>query len=77
VSEAPQGYKAFWLRVARHVRLSEAGKALGLRPGDLSKFEQGQEHPLTPEQIAAYVAYLEAIPVPEPEVPEIVEENEP
>ena len=41
MSESPNGYQAFWLRVARHIRLSEAAKAdrrasrcaLGIRAG--------------------------------------------
>jgi len=70
----PNGYQAFWMRVARHIGLSEAAKQIGVRASALSAFEKGGEHPLTAEEIRAYVAYLETIPVPEPDVPEIVDD---
>jgi hypothetical protein len=75
MSETPNGYQAFWLRVARHIRLSEAAKQIGVRASALSAFEQGGEHNLTDAEIQAYVAYLQSIPVPEPDVPEILDED--
>jgi hypothetical protein len=75
MSESPNGYQAFWLRVARHIRLSEAAKAIGVRASALSAFEQGGEHNLTQAEIDAYIAYLQSIPVPEPDVPEIVDDE--
>jgi transcriptional regulator with XRE-family HTH domain len=76
MSDSPLGYQAFWKRVARHVSLSTAAKELGVRASALTAFEKGQDHSLTDEQIRAYHAYLDAIPLPEPEVPEIVDEDE-
>ena len=70
----PTGYQAFWMRVARHIGLSEAAKQIGVRASALSAFEKGGEHPLTDGQITALVAYLESIPVPEPDVPEIADD---
>jgi len=75
MSETPNGYQAFWLRVARHIRLSEAAKQIGVRASALSAFEQGGEHSLTADEIDAYVAYLQSIPIPEPDVPEILDEE--
>jgi len=55
------GYAAYWKRVSVKLGLSEAAKLLGgdLRGAHLSAFEQGKEHPLTDEQIAAYLALLD------------------
>ena len=72
----PTGYQAFWMRVARHIGLSEAAKQIGVRASALSAFEKGGEHPLTADEIRAYVAYLESIPVPEPDIPDIVDDDE-
>lgn len=77
MSDSPLGYQAFWKRVARHVSLSAAAKDLGVRASALTAFEKGQEHTLTEEQIQAYHAYLDAIPLPEPEVPEITDADDP
>jgi hypothetical protein len=71
----PTGYQAFWMRVARHVGLSEAAKQIGVRASALSAFEKGGENPLTSDQIVALVAYLESVPVPEPDVPDIVDDE--
>jgi hypothetical protein len=59
-----RGYQSYWRRIARHVSLSEAGKALGLRASQLSSFERGNAHDLSEEQIAAYVDWLESIEIP-------------
>ena len=77
MSESPQGYQIFWKRVARHVGISQAAKAIGVRATAISAFEKGEAHTLSDEQIAALDAYLESVPVPEPEVPEIVDDEEP
>ncbi len=76
MSESPGGYQVFWKRVARHIGLSEAAKAIGVRASALSAFEKGSEHTLTAENISALNAYLDAIPLPEPEIPEILDEEE-
>lgn len=73
MSESTSGYQAFWMRVARHIGLSEAARQIGVRASALSAFEKGGEHPLTEAEIRAYVAYLESVPVPEPDVPDIVD----
>jgi hypothetical protein len=61
-----RGYQCYWRRIARHIGLSEAGKQLGVRASQLSAFERGNPHELSEEQIAAYIAWLESIAVPEP-----------
>ena len=76
MSESPSGYQAFWKRVARHISLSEAAKAIGVRATAVSAFEKGGEHTLTPEHITALHEYLDAIPLPEPEIPEILDEED-
>lgn len=68
---APTGYAIFWKRVARHVSLSDAAKSIGVRASVLSAFEKGGDHPLTPDQIAQLDAYLESVPLPEPDIPEL------
>ncbi len=68
MDEMPHGYKAYWLRIARHVGLSQAAKQLGVRASELTAFERAGEHTLSGEQIAAYIAYLESIPIPEVEI---------
>lgn len=73
---SPSGYQAFWKRVARHISLSDAAKQVGARASQLSAFEKGADHPLTDEQVAALHAYLDSVPLPEPEVPEIVDDEE-
>jgi hypothetical protein len=69
MSEMPQGYKAYWMRIARHVGLSAAAKQIGVRASELTSFEKGGDHSLTAEQLAAYIAYLESVPIPEAEIP--------
>jgi hypothetical protein len=64
MDEDLRGYKCYWLRIARHVGLSEAGKQLGVRASQVSAFERGNAHDLNDEQIAAYVSWLESIEVP-------------
>ena len=59
------GYGLYWKRIARHLSLSQVAKQLGLKASDLSALEQGKEHPLTDEQVGAYAALLESIPVDE------------
>ena len=59
------GYGLYWKRIARHLSLSQVAKQLGLKAPDLSALEQGKEHPLTNEQVGAYAALLESIPVEE------------
>lgn len=77
MSETPTGYQAFWMRVARHVGLSQAAREIGVRASALSAFEKGETHTLTDDQIRAYLAYLDSIPLPEPEIPDIVDDEEP
>lgn len=76
MSETPNGYQIFWKRVARHISLSDAAKSIGVRASAISTFEKGGEHTLSVEQIEALNAYLESIPTPEPEIPEILDEEE-
>lgn len=73
---SPLGYQAFWKRVARHISLSDAAKQIGVRASQLSAFEKGADHPLTDDQVAALHAYLDAVPVPEAEIPEIVDDEQ-
>lgn len=75
MSESPLGYQAFWMRVARHVSLSQAAREVGVRASALTAFEKGEVHTLTDEQIQAYLAYLNSVPLPEPEIPEIVDDE--
>lgn len=77
MSESPHGYQAFWKRVARHVSLSDAAKAIGVRASALSAYEKGNIEALTGSQSEALHAYLDAIPLPEPEIPEIIDDEEP
>lgn len=65
VTDQLNGYRAYWMRIARHLGLSETAKAIGVRASELSAFERGNDHSLTGEQIAAYGAYLESIPIEE------------
>ena len=76
MSELPDGYQLFWKRVARHISLSDAAKQIGVRASALSAFEKNGEHALTDENIRALDAYLESVPLPEPEIPEISDEPE-
>lgn len=76
MSDSPTGYQAFWMRVARHVSLSQAAREIGARASALTAFEKGENHSLTGEQVQAYFDYLNSIPVPEPEIPEILDEEE-
>lgn len=76
MSETPLGYRAFWMRVARHVSLSQAAREIGVRASALSAFEKGEVHSLSDDQIQAYLTYLESIPLPEPDVPELVDDEE-
>lgn len=64
------GYGLYWKRIARHLSLSQVAKQLGMRASDLSALEQGKEHPLTQDQVSAYAALLESIPVEEAPEPE-------
>ncbi|MCC6791680.1 MAG: helix-turn-helix transcriptional regulator [Thermomicrobiales bacterium] len=75
MSDSPLGYQAFWMRVARHVSLSQAAREVGVRASALTAFEKGEVHTLTDEQIQAYLAYLNSVPLPEPEIPEIVDDE--
>ncbi len=75
MSERPNGYQIFWKRVARHVSLSDAAKSIGVRASVISAFEKGGEHGLSDDQIDALNTYLESIPTPEPEIPEIPEDD--
>ena len=61
MSDQQRGYAAYWKRMSIKLGLSEAAKLLGgdLRGAHLSAFEQGKEHPLTPEQVDAYIALLD------------------
>jgi hypothetical protein len=73
------GYAAFWKRVSIKLALSQAAKEMGdARASQLSAFEQGKPHTLTPEQIQAYLAYLdrkrEETPPPIEETPALDEE---
>jgi transcriptional regulator with XRE-family HTH domain len=75
MEEDLRGYQCYWLRIARHIGLSEAGKQLGVRASQLSAFERGNAHNLSEEQIAAYVAWLQSIEVPPPAEDEIEGSN--
>jgi hypothetical protein len=72
MSDAAEGYRCYWRRMALHLGLSDVAKALGggIRASQLSAFERGQEHGLTEEQIRAYADYLFSQPVEIPEVDE-------
>ena len=59
------GYGLYWKRIARHLSLSQIAKQLEVKASDLSALEQGKDHPLTSEQVDAYAALLESIPVEE------------
>ncbi len=61
MDDAATGYAAFWKRMSMKIGLSEAAKALNgdIRAAQLSAFEQGKENTLTPEQILAYIEYLD------------------
>ena len=59
------GYGLYWKRIARHLSLSQVAKQLEVKASELSALEQGKEHPLTDEQVGAYAALLESIPVEE------------
>lgn len=60
MDEAAIGYASYWKRMSMKIGLSEAAKALDdVRASQLSAFEQGKEHSMTPEQIQAYVDYLD------------------
>jgi|GEM_PF-6284566 len=76
MSERPNGYQIFWKRVARHISLSDAAKSIGVRASVISAFEKGGEHGLSADQVDALNAYLESIPTPEPEIPEIADDEE-
>ncbi len=57
---AALGYACFWKRISLKLGLSEAARELeGVRASHLSAFEQNKPHPLTDEQIQAYVALLD------------------
>ena len=75
MDEDLRGYQCYWKRIARHLGLSDAGKQLGLRASQVSAFEREQAHDLSEEQIAAYVAWLESIKIPEPAEAEGEESN--
>jgi transcriptional regulator with XRE-family HTH domain len=75
MSESPLGYQAFWMRVARHVSLTQVAREIGVRASALTAFEKGEVHTLTDDQIQAYLAYLNAVPLPEPEIPEILDDD--
>jgi transcriptional regulator with XRE-family HTH domain len=75
MSDTPLGYQAFWMRVARKVSLSQAAREIGVRASALTGFEKGEVHPLTDEQIQAYLAFLDSVPLPEPDIPEILDED--
>lgn len=72
MDEDLRGYQCYWLRIARHIGLSEAGRQLGVRATQLSAFERGHAHDLSDAQIAAYTDWLRSIEVPEPEEDEPV-----
>ena len=70
MTDQQRGYAAYWKRMSVKVGLSEAARALGgdLRGAHLSAFEQGKEHPLTEEQIVAYLALLDERVAQRPEI---------
>jgi hypothetical protein len=70
-----RGYKAYWKRQSIKFGLSDAAKALGgeVRASHLSALEQGKPHPLTDEQIDAYLALLDRVIAEHP--PEVEEEE--
>jgi hypothetical protein len=61
MDDAALGYASYWKRMSMKIGLSEAAKALGgeIRAAQLSAFEQGKEHTLTPEQVQAYIDFLD------------------
>jgi hypothetical protein len=72
MDDAAVGYASYWKRISMKIALSEAAKAIGdVRASQLSAFEQGKIHDLTPEQIEAYVEYLDRRTV---ETPPVIEE---
>jgi transcriptional regulator with XRE-family HTH domain len=73
MEEDLRGYQSYWRRIARHISLSDAGKQIGVRASQLSAFERGSAHDLSEEQIAAYIAWLESIEIPEQPEQEIEE----
>ncbi len=70
MTDQQRGYAAYWKRMSVKMGLSEAAKALGgdLRGSHLSAFEQGKDHPLTAEQIDAYIALLDKRVAQRPEL---------
>ena len=70
MSEPRNGYAAYWKRVSVKMGLSEAAKHLGegVRGAHLSAFEQGNEHPLSPEQIESYFSLLDERVAQRPEL---------
>ncbi|MGI8475438.1 MAG: hypothetical protein ACR2OO_03575 [Thermomicrobiales bacterium] len=70
MSDDGNGYRCYWMRVGRHVGLSDAAKRLGVRASELSAFERGGAHPLSAAQTAAYAALLQSIELPEAADPE-------
>lgn len=61
MSEQQRGYAAFWKRMSIKMGLSEAARQMTgeVRGSHLSAFEQGKDHPLTPDQIQEYLDILE------------------
>ncbi|MCC6945381.1 MAG: helix-turn-helix transcriptional regulator [Thermomicrobiales bacterium] len=61
MTDQQRGYAAFWKRMSIKMGLSEAAKLMsgGVRGSHLSAFEQGKDHPLTPEQIQEYLDVLD------------------
>ena len=69
MDDAAIGYACFWKRMSMKIGLSEAAKALAdVRASQLSALEQGKEHSMTPEQIQAYVDYLDKRKAEQPPV---------
>ncbi|MGE3796497.1 MAG: hypothetical protein AB7G88_01545 [Thermomicrobiales bacterium] len=78
MNDQQRGYAAYWKRVSIKLGLSDAAKRLGgdIRGSHLSSFEQGKEHPLTGEQIEAYIALLDQLIAERPPITEeMVEED--
>lgn len=73
MDDAAMGYAAYWKRMSMKIGLSEAAKALDgeIRAAQLSAFEQGKEHTLTPAQVQSYLDYLDRRKA---ETPPLVEE---
>ncbi len=73
MTDQQRGYAAFWKRMSIKMGLSDAAKQMSgnVRGSHLSAFEQGKDHPLTPDQIQEYLDLLDkAIAENPPHIPD-------